>query len=247
MWQSKPPAGIQLNRNHSLSQGLVGCWLFNEGAGTIVNDLSGNNNTGTLTNMIPSATSGWTGGIHGTALNFDGVNDYISAGNNVTITGPYSIEGWVKIPTNPGSADRALMSLNTTPGGFPRFSPHFWTSNRPLIYLNDINYKYGTTNLANNNWHNIVFIVMGTNATDILNAKIYVDGVEEVYGETVSTGLPVAPSGKAWIGTNSFNGSLDEVRIYNRALSAQEVQQLYINPYAMFLSPQERIRKYYSQ
>ena len=42
----KPPKGAMLNRGHPLSRGLKGCWLMNEGGGKIVNDLSGNGNTG---------------------------------------------------------------------------------------------------------------------------------------------------------------------------------------------------------
>ncbi|MDO8724564.1 MAG: LamG domain-containing protein, partial [Candidatus Methanoperedens sp.] len=149
------------------------------------------------------------------------------AGNNVTITAPYSIEGWVKIPANSGSANKNIISLGTTSSGYPKFSPHKGTTNKPMIYLNASNYRYGSTNLADNNWHHIAFIVTGTNAADILNAKIYVDGVEEVYGSTVRTGLPAAPSGKAWIGTNSFNGTLDEMRIHNRALNPEEIKASY--------------------
>jgi len=52
---------------------LVGYWNFDEGAGTVVSDSSGNNNTGTLTNGPL-----WTAGKVGNALNFDGTNDYVS-------------------------------------------------------------------------------------------------------------------------------------------------------------------------
>ena len=49
-WQ-KPYRGIQLNRQHPLARGLVGCWLVNEGTGDKVFDYSGNGNNGILTNM----------------------------------------------------------------------------------------------------------------------------------------------------------------------------------------------------
>jgi len=68
---------------------------------------------------------------------------------------------------------------------------------------------------------------MGTAAADISSAKIYVDGIEEVYGSTMSTDLPAAPSGKAFIGSSTFNGTIDEVQIWNHALSEEEINASY--------------------
>ena len=56
-WIQKPPLGIQIDWSNPITKGLVGCWLFNEGSGDKVYDLSGNGNTGTLTGMaFPSTT-----------------------------------------------------------------------------------------------------------------------------------------------------------------------------------------------
>ncbi|MDO8727708.1 MAG: LamG-like jellyroll fold domain-containing protein, partial [Candidatus Methanoperedens sp.] len=148
---------------------LTGWWRFNGESGessTFFRDWSsrGNNNGTCSGSTCPVSASG----KFGNGLSFDGVNDYITAGNNVTITAPYSIEGWVKIPANSGSANKNIISLGTTSSGYPKFSPHKGTTNKPMIYLNASNYRYGSTNLADNNWHHIAFIVMGTNAADIL-------------------------------------------------------------------------------
>ncbi len=239
-----PDNGATLTRNYALvnttissssnttafidwNGSLTGWWRFNGESGensTFFRDWSSRGNNGTCSgSTCPLSSSG----KFGQGLSFDGVNDHISAGSNVTLTAPYSIEGWVKIPANSGGARKDLISLSSAAGGFPIFSPDYAHTNRPLIYLNTSTYRYGSTNLADNKWHHIVFIVMGTNAADIFNAKIYVDGNEEVYGSTSSVRLPAAPSGKAWIGTNSFNGSLDEVRIQNRSLSSEEIRASY--------------------
>ena len=61
----KPVLGTRLDSRHPLSQGLVGCWLFNEGAGTSVADLSGNNKYGTLI-----GTAGWRPTEKGMALDW---------------------------------------------------------------------------------------------------------------------------------------------------------------------------------
>ncbi len=67
----KPPLPVHINWEHPLSRGLVGCWLFNEGGGNIAFDLSGHVNHGT----INGAT--WTAEKLGSALSFDGTNDYV--------------------------------------------------------------------------------------------------------------------------------------------------------------------------
>ena len=77
MPQLKPTRGICLNRSHPLSRGLVGLWLFNEGSGNKVFDLSGNGNTGTLQGTTPS----WTSGKYGSAVLLPGTDEYINCGS----------------------------------------------------------------------------------------------------------------------------------------------------------------------
>jgi len=69
----KPPKGALLQRGHPLARGLVGAWLMNEVRGTIVNDLSGNGNTGTLL-----ANTTWRAELFGPALLMDGTDDCTS-------------------------------------------------------------------------------------------------------------------------------------------------------------------------
>jgi len=73
----KPVRGIRLNKSHPLVRGLVGCWLFNEGSGNIVQDSSGNGNTGSLI-----ADTHWVPGKSGPALDFDGTGDNVEIAHN---------------------------------------------------------------------------------------------------------------------------------------------------------------------
>ena len=75
----KPPKGAMVNRGHNLSRGLVGLWLMNEGGGNIVNDISGNGNTGSLV-----ADTHFVAGKFGSGIDFDG--------DGGTIQVPYSSE-----------------------------------------------------------------------------------------------------------------------------------------------------------
>jgi len=73
---------------------LVGYWSFDEGAGAIANDGSGNGNDGTLENGPE-----WTAGQFGDAVQFDGTDDYVNVGNadTLSITGDLTFSLWVKI------------------------------------------------------------------------------------------------------------------------------------------------------
>ena len=86
--------------------GLVAYYSFNEGTGTQAGDFSGKGNHGTTTNMAepPTATSGWTSaGKLGSALNFDGINDYVNANNSssldTSVTNKVTVSGWIKLNT----------------------------------------------------------------------------------------------------------------------------------------------------
>jgi len=79
----KPPFGVLLRHGHPLARGLAGAWLFNEGRGDRVWDLSGAGHAGTLTSMDPATD--WVGGSHGHALDFDGTNDRVIVGPDAGI------------------------------------------------------------------------------------------------------------------------------------------------------------------
>ena len=95
----KPYVGARLNKNHPLSQGLIGCWMMNEGSGAKVIDLSGYENPGTISG------ANWTAG----GLNFDeSGNKYVSVADSDIFsfgTSPFtfilSVNKKVAVKTNP--------------------------------------------------------------------------------------------------------------------------------------------------
>src|SRR5689334_14079767 len=91
--------------------GLVAAYNFNEGTGTTVADLSGNNLTGT----VVGAT--WVSGRFGNALSFDGSTSYVDLGNPVALqfSGSMTIEAWVYATANP-SNDGQIISKSNGPG-----------------------------------------------------------------------------------------------------------------------------------
>ena len=237
-WQQKPVSGASLSLGHPLAQGLVGFWLLTEGDGDEVYDLSGNANIGKLTNMaFPGTTiSGWTPGMDGSSLAFDYIDDYVDCGNgpSLQIGGAgksFSLSTWTK---------RAGTSWNYVIGqgvGGQNTGLHFgYQATHEFLfafYADDLH----TADLYPdmNEWHHWVGTYDGnTNAR-----KIYRDGVEVASDIAADDFLG---SGTLYIGCRFdriryYHGLISEVRIYDRELAAIEVQQLYSDPYVMFVAP----------
>jgi len=219
----KPPLGTPINFAHPLAKGLVGCWLMNEGAGGKIYDVSGNSHDGTL-----QGGPLWVPGRTGPALSFDGVDDYV---NTVAltdlITNDFTISLWVN--ARDLSGDRVLYSADT--GGTNRFYllSSATGSGYLKIGLSGWNEEWANS-ISFGVWEHYVITLDGT-AGYIYRAGSEMDSNSSVVVDIPSTNLFIGAHSTP---SNFFGGSIDDIRTYNRALSAQEVQQLYINPYAMF-------------
>lgn len=251
---TKPRSGAKHNPTHPLSKGLVGHWLFNEGGGTVLHDISGNNNHGTLTNFaLSGATSNWCGSPRGGGLNFDGTNDYIDCGNEkykILTTTPFSISCWVNQTSNPANSLIITNRNVSVSGGWEIYFNGF-ASLRPTLLFADIvgtNYfgRDVTNALSLNTWYNVCFTYNGNGGVSGIIA--YINGASvSVTDRTSGTANPgtLVDSGTL-IGCRrlttttlnlNFPGFMDDIRIYNRALAANEVQQLYTSPYIDILKP----------
>jgi hypothetical protein len=200
----------------------VACWNFNEGAGTVAGDSSGNGNTGTLKNGPQ-----WVEGISGTALSFDGTNDYVAIADSssLDVTGSQiSIEFWMKptvdMPTSApnqiifdkGNAYTACildMFHPDTPGALLANLPFFGHATSVTSFW------------AAGNWYHIAITYDGS------NMRIYVNGVLETVspttGSVASTGYPLSIGSHCLGGKNFFKGIIDEFAIYDYTRTAEEI------------------------
>ena len=232
-WQ-KPFRGTQLNRTHPLARGLVGCWLMNEGTGNRVFDYSGNGNQGTLTNI--DQTTDWVAGRDGWALEFDGTNEHIeinSIWDSFPIADtPFTITAWFNttdVTTQQEIVDIGAGQSATIQGfrilvGFPSGgatgqllgSSTRWSSST-------------TTTLSNNTWYFLAFTY------DATTRRLYLNGVEEDFDTDGDWEIHTnAKIGLEDSNSADFVGLISDVRIFKRALPAEEVLSLFVNQYAMF-------------
>ncbi|MDD2696895.1 MAG: LamG domain-containing protein, partial [Candidatus Pacebacteria bacterium] len=218
-------------RYHYNRGGPVGYWKFNEGLGSSAYDSSGNNNTGTLYGGMATSTadgSGWKAGKYGSALAFDGTNDYVACSNNSILnpTTAITVGAWVK-PKTYTSWDGIVSKWSTAGNrgyilllnGFGGFIFSITTDGSTAINAS------GPLSLTAENW----YYVAGTYDGSVL--KVYINGI--LLGQTSAMGnifassdsLRIGKDGASW--TNYFNGIIDDVRIYNYARNPQQILQDY--------------------
>ncbi|HDZ13414.1 hypothetical protein LCGC14_0622040 [marine sediment metagenome] len=238
VYHNKPPMGWPLDLSEPINDGLVGYWYMPEGSGNIVNDLSGNGNTGTFV-----ANAHFVPGKLGPAVNLDGTGDAISLGNIAILNGvsAFTISIWVKKGEQPFTTSRHIISKDG--GGDDTFRLFSGTTDRISFFVNTtggegLTLDNADTTITDLNWHHIVAIYTGA------NLNVYLDNILSVEQPAI-TGTVVATAHDFTIGARSggssqvWLGDIDHAMIFNRALSASEIALLYQFPFYGFLNPDE--------
>ncbi len=204
-------------------------WKLDETSGTTAVDSVGGHD-GTLINMSPD----WVAGKIDGGLLFDGNNDYIDLSSmNPMSYDDFTVSAWYKSadssvsddeyifehnenwvdevtfgPTDDGTDDRLRFGFSS--GGAGTWDPH-----------------YGTSDIVDQQWHHVV----GVRSSGRI--KLYVDGVEETDEADAHAGLTITIDGDGpFIGdlpgnTEQVHGILDDVRLYDQALTAAEISDLF--------------------
>jgi len=216
--------------------GIVGLWHFDEGSGTTASDSSGNSNDGTI-----YGTASWTGsGMFDGALTFDGIDDYVEVAHDdsLDMTSAYTLEAWVNVTDVPSNIYRPILFRATT------------DANDIEVYVqaisNDLIVAHNRGNGGTFDYVGFVDPPIGTwfhlavtfDGTDV---RAYYDSTAQAV--TKNTTAMVAPldTDKGWwigkvdhtsFGTllggsdiNLFKGTIDEVRIWDEALTAGQIGQ----------------------
>ena len=225
------PAIPVINRAHPLAKGLVGCWPFFERGGTILRDISGKNNHGTLTDMDPAID--WVKTPSGYGLDFDGVNDRVVSSKNINITGasPRTVEFRVK-KVRTGVIEFCVTFGYGSGSGQTGYAFSLGSSATNWEY--EGNYQLWNTGIATapyvDIWSHHVVTYNGTNFV------WYIDGqIRATSGViTINTSNTVVEFGKVFYNGSYFQGIIDNVRIWNRVLSPKEITQLYANPNCIY-------------
>jgi type II secretory pathway pseudopilin PulG len=224
------------------AQGLVGWWKLDETSGLTAADSSGSGNDGTLTNM---AGNEWTDGILNGALEFAGYNDYVQTTSNESKTSTdFTWACWFKADTTIG-IHHLVWEGKATENGFggSASNTHEAHINIGAPYIDNVlGCFYGTDEYGaapdvirietsfsdTTNWHHVAFVV--TNADSSPSGELFLDGVSvgnDTGNQTDRTNWDTdLRIGRPGANERYFDGTIDDVRIYNRALEYGEISQL---------------------
>lgn len=238
------------DRYASLREGLVGAWIPSvSGSGLLLPDLSGHGNSGTLTNMGPED---WVSGQYGRALDFDGVDDgiYIGIddfGKNHTSG---SIAYWFSTTTTASNANAFTSAYE---GGTSNYLMTRFNAGAIEFFQfnNDGTPDQIRTSATFNDglWRHCVVLSTGS------EYQIFVDGTSQSFSvvsgsnngdwfadTSLRNNITFAYRSQS-TDINYYDGQLDDIRIYNRALSEPEIKLLASRP-GIGLRPQRRTMYY---
>jgi len=199
----------------------VAHWALDETSGTTAFDSAGSHD------MTIYGGAAWVIGQINGALEFDGVNDY-GVSNSVCADiagGSFSIAAWIKSETvNP--ADQFIIALNTHDGG-NRILMGTQAGSSTLSVAGGSWHDTGVT-VIDGSWHHVAYVVNNTSNT----FTVYVDGSDVL---SLPSGVPAAADDKLSLGQEYDGGStgdfylglMDDVRVYDEALSAVEIEDIY--------------------
>jgi hypothetical protein len=210
-------------------------WLsFDEGSGNIAYDYSGNENNGALYNGTTvcggiDACPLWVDGKFGKAVSFDGIDDWIEVLNSDLLNPSLiTVSLWVNVSSFGNSI---LLSKN-----YSSYQLSIDSNGYVQFYINE-SYINSSFPLSISTWQNIVGRFNGSNIEIFINA---INAGSKLYSLSIpsnSLNLSIA----AWQLTSFFNGTIDDVRIYNRALSEEEILSHYQQPLSIKIFPRTEV------
>ena len=209
-----------------LNSGLTAFFPFNGNA----NDESGNANHGTVNGAILTEDRQ---GNDASAYSFDGVNDYISIPDSDLIDFEYNqnftVALWIKAATiqpDRGNTDNDIVEKWSGGTSYPYVIRYGNRTGKVYVARYSRPNSFGihsTTSINDNQFHHIAFIKDGENLT------LYIDGIPN--GTSIDKSTDTKNNSALFLGKrgsniNYFKGVIDELRIYNRAISASEIQDI---------------------
>jgi len=211
----------------SATPGLMGRWDLNEGSGTIAHDTSGNANTGTLING-PT----WVQGKNSQALSFNGSSQYVSVPNSSSLNLPaasaVTMCAWVYSTSGSTGSYQGIMAKRTAFGGPYDYGINFITGQFQV-------YTQGKSGIIGFNYD--LPVKTWTHVCGVISSgptALYINGA--LFGSAGSGGGVMSDNsifqiGGSYSDTNGgnevFNGIIQDVYVYDRALSASEIASLY--------------------
>jgi len=200
--------------------GLVGHWKFDEGAGATARDSSGKGNDGTIHG------AGWGDGKYGQALHFNGADNYVEVptSDSLEMDDKVTVSAWINW-TDAGDGWLGILANGQQNGPWENYGLFINRTRRFVYFTLSLDGDQVVQQTPDNVVEPDEWVHVGA-TWDGSVARIYVDGVMELeqaqMGQLVPQGLPLR-IGHRNGSSHYFNGSIDDVQIYDQALTEQEL------------------------
>ncbi len=234
---------IPVNTSELIGSDTVGYWRFNENSGDTAYDNSSYGNHGDINGTT------WVDGTQRSALAFDGIDDYVNTG----VDDLYDFDGdtsfSVSFWMNPTAADTGQRVLSTEESDGTG-----WTVRRTGNDQLQLVFRDGAGDVIDeipvdiipSTWQHVVFVRNGSTGQGYVNGVVNttVNGI----GNGVASTEPLVIGRKAGEDTGHWDAALDEVRIWNRSLSQDEVAWLYKQQGMLdYISTEDLVLRYYNK
>jgi len=207
---------------------LMGYWKLDENGGTQAGDSSGNGNSGAISG------SSWVSGKSGSALSFDGIDDWVNLGQNIVPSTTITVAVWAKVM---GTGEQLTVGRfgywTGSAGDISYWIKPIPSSNVLRMGVNDWgqDLEISLPGWSWNNWHHYAFTWDATSS--VIHG--YVDGIEVASTTYAATAIYNQSSYPVMLGRyeypngiwNYANQLIDDVRIYNRVLSAADIKTIF--------------------
>ncbi len=198
---------------------LTGYWKFDEGAGVTAADASGYSNTGLLFNSTQ-----WSEGIADSGIQLDGSDDYVSLGQSIfSITAEFTVSGWVQLSQLLSSYQTIIQKGEYV---YPFMIRVYGDKIQACVRTTKTNYLTSKTGLLPDMWYHVALTYRSGERI------IYINGSEDTADSIKGTpyfgaSATITTIGRTLKGSNPLTGKADDVRIYSRALTSDEIFAVY--------------------
>lgn len=207
----------------------VGWWKLDENTGTTANDSSGNGVTGTIMGTVLG--SNWVAGKTGSAFSFNGTNNYITTDSyQVANNNAFTVAGWIKTSST-ANARIYYEGSSLSSSRYMYIDVNENVTGDAEFCIDDDSTAFGCPtvtglNLNDGQWHHIAGVQSSKSSR-----TLYVDGVARASNSTTIGTITV---NRSTMGANRgtsvsqyLNGTLDDVRVYDSALTPAQIAALY--------------------
>jgi hypothetical protein len=204
---------------------LIGWWKFDDGSGTTAVDSSGSGYNATLNGTSPT----WATGQIGEAVSLNGTDNYVDAGNDVNInSNQMTISAWVKTANSNQNAYIGNMRFNGISGYVldATAGVFYWGNG-----TSQQSWSPSGVSPPDNKWTLITVVMDGNRLYYYKNGALAATTTESISGNVGAGAYTLKMGRDAGIANYFYNGSMDDVRIYNQALSASQIAQYFTSNY----------------